>query len=109
MKAKDYAKRFIANPVDKELGNIFKDFVGEIKTIALQRNVKTNAGLKSIIVELDKKWKAFANEVDKELYRLDGSSVNRCSINPNGFTDLIKLKFKDIYGQLMMEIINKED
>ncbi len=91
MKAKEYAKRFIANPVDKELGEIGRDFILEIKSIAEQRGVETNAGLKSVVIELDKKWKAFANEV--------GGNI----INPNGFMNLLEDKFKNLHHQLMEE------
>jgi hypothetical protein len=89
MKAKEYAKRFKDNPTDEVLKNIFFDFVGEITTMANQRNITTNAGLKGVVIELDKKWVAFAKEV--------GGGI----IKPDGFTDLVKLKFGDIYSQLM--------
>jgi hypothetical protein len=91
VKAKDYAKRYIDNPTDKELVEIGRDFILEIKSITKLRNVKTNAGLKSIVIELDKKWKAFAKEV--------GGGI----INPDGFIELLKYKFGNIYDQLMEE------
>lgn len=101
MKAKEYAKKYQLllweNNTERitALAKICSEMSGEIRTIAVQRRVDTDAGLLSIMHEIHLKWKAFL--------RLIGES----GLNDNLFAVIME---KDIikHPGLSAWIINPE-
>ena len=65
MTAKEYIEQY-NNALDKEyeIFVIFYCLIKEIKELAKSRNLMTDAALKDIILEQDRKWRAFAQQVD---------------------------------------------
>lgn len=81
MRAKELAKRFVDNPTDDELAKIATEIYTETVAITKQRNVTTDIGLIPIVFEQDRKWRAFAREVD--------AILKEPTINPDGFQLLV--------------------
>lgn len=88
-RAKEYADRYIADPSMSELSEIAKEFIKEFTELAATRGTKSPGALYSVINELNKKWIAFADRVNKEL--------KVSAIKPDGFEQLIRIKLPDLY------------
>lgn len=86
MKAKEYAAQYKQSPTKEMLSDILLSFWLEIETLKNQRKVKTDAGLLGILNELNDKWYAFCNLLQKD----------SIFIHPSGFQVLIKNMAPDI-------------
>jgi len=82
-KAKDYIVEFNANPTGEVLVSIANSFIAEIEEIAEMRHAKSNEAMIAIIIEQDRKWKAFARGID--------------DIKSDGFENLVKKFFPPIW------------
>ena len=89
MNAKEYAKQFIKSEDEKEIVIIANQFLREIATIGKVRSIKSDYAMVAIIKELDLKWKAFANIVNKE--------IKLQAIKPDGFANSLQQVFPGIY------------
>lgn len=69
MRAKEYAEKLLATEdlleIDKIACNVLFEMIKEVSEITKTRNVSTDAGLKSIILEQKNKWEAFCRIVNK--------------------------------------------
>lgn len=86
MKAKEYHADFLKN-VEKEgekeaMITLITDFFNEVHTIADIRHVKSDAGMISIVKELNTKWNALCR-LDQRLKR-------------NGFIEFVKYRIPEI-------------
>lgn len=74
MKAKEYAKRFIENPVPATVSAIAIDFDLETSQLVKNRGIKSDSAFLAILKEMDLKWQAFARltegAVKPEGYRI---------------------------------------
>ena len=89
MKAKEYAKQFLESADEKEIVIIANQFIREIGAIGKARGINSDYAMMSIITELDLKWIAFANIVNKRL--------NLHAIKSDGFANSLQQVFPDIY------------
>jgi len=83
-KAKEYADRFNASPVDTVLTQIAIDFLVEVKDIAKQRcgeEHMLDISFFSVLDEQDRKWQAFCRLVQKGCGHV---------IRPDGFRYLVR-------------------
>lgn len=67
MKAKELAARFREDHTEECIRKIVYDLIIETKELARQRGVKTDSAMKSVIREIDDKWKSFASMFPGEL------------------------------------------
>lgn len=95
MKAKDYYRRFLAEgKTDESLGNIaiaiamFHEIGDAIKA----RHVTTDAGLITVVVEQNGKWKSFVDMVNEGL--------DEPFLKQEGFMDLVESRVPGI-GKLI--------
>jgi len=90
MKAKEYSKQFLLNPGSEQLAKIAVQFLDEVKELTQKRNAKTDSAVFSIVNELDNKWRAFADQVNKE--------AGKELINHLGFQFLLTNNYPDVCG-----------
>jgi hypothetical protein len=90
MKAKDYADRYLTEGKTKQaLVNVWNDIFKEFQQLAEQRHVQTDQSALSIFLELDQKWRAFAQLAND-------------NINPDGFRLIIQNKMPDVYEIILV-------
>jgi len=92
-KAKDYAARFNASPVEEVLGQIAIDFLVEVKDIAKQRcgeKHMLDISFFSVLNEQDQKWQAFCRLVQKGCGHV---------IRPDGFRYLLHKEVPFIFAR----------
>lgn len=92
MKAKDYAKKYFESSDRKDtIVEISRFFLLEIESLSDMRNIKTVTGLVPVCKELDKKWKKFAQLVNKKL-------PITSPIKYNGFKNLVRKASPELYS-----------
>ena len=91
MKAKDYVERFRAEgSTVQALAAVIGDMFVEVRDIGKLRHVSTDAGLLSILDEMDQKFQAFFHLTGGALS--DGSSMRK-----DAFGRMLLLKMPDIF------------
>jgi hypothetical protein len=60
MKAKEYAAKYLASPTRETMTDIACAFDADTVSLVKARNVKSDQAFKSILREMDDKWRAFA-------------------------------------------------
>jgi len=93
MKAKEYADLLLKSEDKKtEIQKIMFSFLKEVVDIANMRKAKSDSALFSILREQEQKFLAFARIIN---------SQEKCEIgiNPEGFTNLLKIHMPDIYAK----------
>ncbi|MFA7157470.1 MAG: hypothetical protein WC123_07265 [Bacilli bacterium] len=77
LKAKDYFEKYKETiTTEKGLQDLLTEMSTEVADIGKQRNIKTDAGLTSILREMNQKWNSLARMFEKEfnmsILKMDG-------------------------------------
>lgn len=90
MKASEYAAQFKATgSTTKALSDVVIAMILEVETIGKKRGIQTDAGLFSILNEIQSKWEAFV--------RQSGPLKDGSGIRPDGFEKMIQRRMIDIH------------
>lgn len=91
MKSKEVAKQVVAlmkegkkDEFNTLIGEYIKYLAGQFKELAKIRNATRISAIKSIVLELDQRWRSMARRVNVE-FKEHGDLIN-----PNGYLDILK-------------------